>query len=370
MISENLGSELLTFEEVRDVLMKVSGRDVRVVKRTVEELEKMGASVFGQKFQLLSNIRDLSWITAKAKKVQGEFGIPYTPLSESVQRDKDRLLECLPDKQGLSLARNVQAGGHKVIATSRNPSKTPDLVNEVESNGGKWLQLDVNSLDTGDWIRQLEDSGETIDVLVNNAGFCIHSPVETATEDEVRAQTETLLFGPLRLMRHVLPYMRERRFGIIVNFSSGGSLNGNDSMGAYAGAKAGLDGVTRVLAKEVAPFNIRALTVVLGTFNTGFASAAAKGAAPWPDDYKGSFAEKLTDMVTSGSFSPNGDKDKAMKILFDVAAGMGVGSGKESETTLLLGSDMVARAQGVKDAMQHTIDVFGGAAKLADADKM
>ncbi|KAF4993434.1 hypothetical protein FDECE_13400 [Fusarium decemcellulare] len=271
---------------------------------------------------------------------------------------------------GLSLVRNVQAGGHKVIATSRNPSKTPDLVKEVEDDGGKWLQLDVNSLDSGDWIRQLEDSGETIDVLVNNAGFCIHSPVETATEDEVRAQMETLFFGPLRLIRHVLPYMRKRRFGAIVNFSSGASLNGNDSMGAYAGAKAGLDGVTRVLAKEVAPFNIRALTVVLGTFNTGFASAAAKGAAPWPDDYKGSFAEKLTDMVTSGSFSPNGDKDKAMKILFEVVAGMGVGSGRESETTLLLGSDMVARARGVKDAMQHTIDVFGGAAKLADADKM
>ncbi|KAJ3541189.1 hypothetical protein NM208_g4722 [Fusarium decemcellulare] len=95
----DLGNELLTFEEVREVLVKVSGRDVRVVKRTVEELEKMGASVFGQKFQLLSNIRDLSWITAEAKKVQEEFGIPFTPLAGSVQRDKDRLLECLPAKE-------------------------------------------------------------------------------------------------------------------------------------------------------------------------------------------------------------------------------------------------------------------------------
>ncbi|KAL2678548.1 hypothetical protein Neosp_009296 [[Neocosmospora] mangrovei] len=95
----DLGNELLTFEEVRDVLVNVSGREVRVVKRTEEELEKLGASVFGQKFQLFANIKDLSWTPAHAKKVQEEYGIPFTPLQASVQRDKARLLECLPAKQ-------------------------------------------------------------------------------------------------------------------------------------------------------------------------------------------------------------------------------------------------------------------------------
>ncbi|KAI8664896.1 hypothetical protein LRP88_14595 [Fusarium phalaenopsidis] len=95
----DLGNELLTFEEVRDVLANVSGREVRVVKRTTQELEKLGASVFGQKFQLFSNIKDLSWTPAHAKKVQEEYGIPFTPLQASVQRDKVRLLECLPAKQ-------------------------------------------------------------------------------------------------------------------------------------------------------------------------------------------------------------------------------------------------------------------------------
>lgn len=143
---------------------------------------------------------------------------------------------------GLALVRIVQANGHKVIATSRDPSRTPDLVKEVESNGGRWLRLDVNDYASGKAIEGLEKSGEKIDVLVNNAGYSIHAPVETYTEDELRAQMETMYFGPLRLIRAVLPYQRERKFGVIVNCSSGAALEGQGSMGAYAGAKAGLDG--------------------------------------------------------------------------------------------------------------------------------
>lgn len=142
---------------------------------------------------------------------------------------------------GLSLVRIAQAGGHNVLATSRNPSRTPELFAEVEGKGGKWLQLDVDSPKSGQLIEHLEKSGREIDVLVNNAGFSIHAPVETFTEDELCAQMETMYFGPLRLIQAVLPHMRKRKFGVIVNMSSGAALEGRDSMGAYAGAKAGLD---------------------------------------------------------------------------------------------------------------------------------
>ena len=143
---------------------------------------------------------------------------------------------------GLSLARIAQAGGHKVIATSRNPSNTPDLVKEIESKGGKWLQLDVNDPNSAQLIRNLEESGTEIDVLVNNAGFSIYSPIESFQEGEIRAEMESMYFGPVRLIQAVLPYMRQRRYGVIVNMSSGASLDARDSMGAYAGAKAALDG--------------------------------------------------------------------------------------------------------------------------------
>jgi short-subunit dehydrogenase len=143
---------------------------------------------------------------------------------------------------GLSLTRLVQAGGHTVIATSRNPSKTPELVSEIESKGGKWISLDVTDTNSGKTISALEHSGTEIDVLVNNAGFSVFAAVEMSSEEELRAQMESMYFGPLRLIRAVLPGMRKRRFGVIVNMSSGASLEGAPSMGGYAGAKAGLDG--------------------------------------------------------------------------------------------------------------------------------
>lgn len=144
---------------------------------------------------------------------------------------------------GLSLARILQANGHKLIATSRNPSATPDLVREVKANGGKWIALDVTSANTPDTISQLEQSGEHIDVLVNNAGFCKFAPVETAAEEDIRQQFETMYLGPLRLIKAAIPFMRSRKFGLIINLSSGAAIDGNPTMGPYAGAKAALDGM-------------------------------------------------------------------------------------------------------------------------------
>lgn len=92
----DLGNELLTAEEVRDILIRVSGRQVRATKRTPKELEEMGITVFGQAFHLMSNIKDLSWTTARAKETQEKFGIPFTSIEEALQRERTLLLECLP----------------------------------------------------------------------------------------------------------------------------------------------------------------------------------------------------------------------------------------------------------------------------------
>lgn len=148
---------------------------------------------------------------------------------------------------GLAIARKAQASGHRVIATSRNPSKTPEFVKEIESNGGKWVQLDLNDLENGKIIDNLEAEGDSIDVLVNNAGYGLLGVAEHLTEDEVRAQMETLYFGPYRLIRAVLPYMRQRRFGVITNISSGASLEARDSMAAYGSGKSALDGMCHYL---------------------------------------------------------------------------------------------------------------------------
>ncbi|KAI1326929.1 NAD(P)-binding protein [Xylariaceae sp. FL0255] len=260
---------------------------------------------------------------------------------------------------GLSLARIVQAAGHTLIATSRNPSRSPELVAEVENKGGKWLKLDIDDPKSAGFINNLEKSGVKIDVLINNAGFCTHAPVETSTEEEIRAQMETMFFGPIRLIKAVIPHMRERRFGVIANFSSGAALDGNPTMGPYAGAKAGLDGLTKVLAKEVAAFNIRLLTVVLGTFNTSFGANASFGKVPIPEVYEGSMTETMLTYLKSGKVPINGDKDKAMKVVYDLVVGDGFGGGREAERFIALGTDMATRVKGVRDALQHSLDIFG-----------
>ncbi len=143
---------------------------------------------------------------------------------------------------GLALARAVQANGHVLIATSRNPGRTPDLVKEVENHGGKWLPLDVDDPNCGKLIEDLAQDGVEIDVLLNNAGFSIHNVVEQLTDAELRRLMETTYFGPCRLMRAAVPGMRKRRFGVVVNISSGAGLEARESMGGYGAAKAALDG--------------------------------------------------------------------------------------------------------------------------------
>ncbi|KAJ5508686.1 hypothetical protein N7527_010829 [Penicillium freii] len=260
---------------------------------------------------------------------------------------------------GLSLTRAAQAGGHKVIATSRNPSRTPELVAEIESKGGKWVQLDLDSRDSGDIITELESHGNHIDVLVNNAGYSIYAPIETVNEEEVRAQMETMYFGPLRLIRIVLPHMRQRKSGVIVNMSSVLRLM----------AFPPWESLTKILAKEVAPFNIRTLTVVLGTFNTNMFNSVVLSKTPLPEDYKGTITEQVQGLLVSGKIKPNGDKDKAMQAVYQVVAGEGVGEGHQTEKLLPMGSDMTPRFKGVQEYISHALDVFGSVTNSVDVDK-
>ncbi|MBP3974364.1 oxidoreductase [Pseudoxanthomonas spadix] len=127
--------------------------------------------------------------------------------------------------------------------------------------------------------------GGRIDVLVNNAGYGLVAGVEEASLAEVRAQFEVNVFGALSMMQAVLPAMRRRRAGTIVNVTSVSGLVGWPGLGIYSGSKFALEGISETLAQEVAGFGIRVVMVEPGGFRTDFAGRSrALAAQPINDD--------------------------------------------------------------------------------------
>ncbi|KAL7619797.1 hypothetical protein AAE478_010340 [Parahypoxylon ruwenzoriense] len=261
---------------------------------------------------------------------------------------------------GLAMARIALANGHKVIATSRDPSRTPELVQEVVNKGGEWIKLDQDELDCGLVVEEIEARGTAIDVLVNVAAIGMTGPVESFSEDEVRQVMETNFFGPYRLMRAVVPHMRRRRSGMIVNFSSGAGMEARNSLGVYGASKSALDGITKVLHKEMQEFNVRVLLVYLGTFNTPMAKrVGAITSQPIDPDYHGTTTGKVFDILRSGDFETPGDHLKAVQAIYDVIVGEGIGLGHENEMMLPLGTDMAGRIKDTMGRLNHAMEVFG-----------
>ncbi|CAH0058193.1 unnamed protein product [Clonostachys solani] len=259
---------------------------------------------------------------------------------------------------GLALARLALEGGHRVIATSRNPSSYPDIEKEISSKGGELVALDINAPDSADAIYKLQEQGVEVDILVNCAGCAILGPAEAFNEDEVRALAETAYFGPYRLIRAVVPGMRTRRRGMIVNVSTGSAVDGRESMAVYGASKAAMDTLIHVMGKELALFNVRTLTIHLGAFDTPFASNSVRTTSnPLPSDYDGSIVAKVVGSVKQ-KFTPDGDHKKATQVMYEMIMGEGYGKGKESERSMLLGRDMWACQQAAADKIMHKMNTF------------
>ncbi|KAI1171517.1 hypothetical protein F4777DRAFT_48963 [Nemania sp. FL0916] len=260
---------------------------------------------------------------------------------------------------GLAITRLAQARGHNVIATSRNPGRTPELVDEIVGRGGRWLQLELTDLDCGKLIDSLEAEGTAIDVLVNTAGMAIVGVLESFSEAEARQQMDINFFGPLRLIRAVTPYMRKRRSGTIVNFSSGAGLDAMNTLGMYGASKSALDGMSKVLHKEMEPFNVRVLIVYLGTFNTPMPTSNNLTAAPLPSDYDGTYTGKLHGMLTTGDFAIRGDHLKATQAVYNTVVHEGFAKGLGNEMMIALGADLANTVKRTQGRLEHMMDVFG-----------
>ena len=227
--------------------------------------------------------------------------------------------------RGIGMATSLVLGraGLKVFATMRNPEASPELARTAAEEGLpiEVFAMDVNSdASVAEVFRVIEEDDSSVDVLVNNAGIEARGSVEELDLTVFRAVMETNYFGALRCIKAVLPQMRVRREGCIVNVTSVAGRISSSPLGAYAASKFALEGLSEALAQEAKMFNIRVAIVQPGIIDTAMARRIGAGPIgsvyPHQHRFAGLFAaslqkpaspflvaEKIRDVIGSGSWT-------------------------------------------------------------------
>lgn len=207
---------------------------------------------------------------------------------------------------GREMARLILNKGWNAVITARSTEQVKDLATGFDDTS-LVVPLDVTNRDQ---VRSAVDSAQAkfgkIDVLVNNAGYGYFSSVEEGEEEKIRAQFETNFFGLVQMTQAVLPGMRKRRSGTIVNFSSIGGLVGFTATGFYHATKFAVEGLSEALSKEVASLGIKVLLVEPGPFRTDWAGRSTARTETQIDDYREPVGARM-DKSLEGSGKQIGD---------------------------------------------------------------
>lgn len=180
---------------------------------------------------------------------------------------------------GRALAEQVLDAGYRLVATARDAARLEDIIVRG-GNRALAVALDVtNDAAIEAAVQAAEERFGAVDVLVNNAGYGYLAAIEEGEDDAVRALFETNVFGPWHLAKAVLPGMRDRGRGHVVNISSVGGMVTFPAVGFYHMAKFALEGFSETLAKEVEPFGIGVTVVEPGGFRTEFRGTSMKQSA-------------------------------------------------------------------------------------------
>jgi NAD(P)-dependent dehydrogenase (short-subunit alcohol dehydrogenase family) len=250
---------------------------------------------------------------------------------------------------GRALATRVLQLGHRCVVTARNSDQIADLVARYPSTA---LALALDVTDTGqinDAVAQAETTFHGIDVLVNNAGYGYLAAVEEGEDDEVRAMFETNFFGLSALIKRVLPGMRSRGRGHVVNISSVGGLIGNPSGGYYNATKFAVEGLSEALAKEVAPLGIHVTVVEPGPFRTDWAGRSLKQTRNPIAAYTQTAGARRAE-ITTRSGKQAGDPDRAADAIIKVV------EHPNPPLNLVLGKDGLARVRTKLSALLASLD--------------
>ena len=208
--------------------------------------------------------------------------------------------------------------GDRVAATARDISTLDDL---VEKYGEAILPLQLDVTDREADFAAVEAAHRTfgqLDVVVNNAGYGHFGFVEELTEDEIRAQMETNLFGALWVTQAALPILRSQGSGHIIQVSSIGGISAFPGIGAYHASKWALEGFSQALAAEVAGFGVKVTLVEPGGFATDWAGPSSKRSESLPAYAEARETMERERKARAGSGGPGDPRASAAALLLIV----------------------------------------------------
>ncbi|MBU9548439.1 oxidoreductase [Burkholderia multivorans] len=249
---------------------------------------------------------------------------------------------------GRALAQAALDAGHTVVGTVRSEQ----AAREFEALGAPRAVarvLDVTDFDTIEGVvAEIERTVGAIDVLVNNAGYGHEGVMEESPLSELRRQFDVNVFGAVAMMKAVLPFMRMRRRGHIVNITSMGGHITMPGLTYYCGSKFALEGISDALRQEVAPLGIAVTAVAPGSFRTDWAGRSMVRTPRSIADYDGLFDPVRAARVARSGKQP-GDPHKAARAILAVLAA------EQPPAHLLLGSDALGLVTQRLSAWQDEI---------------
>ncbi|MBB4866293.1 NAD(P)-dependent dehydrogenase (short-subunit alcohol dehydrogenase family) [Pseudomonas nitritireducens] len=249
---------------------------------------------------------------------------------------------------GRALAEQALAAGHRVVGTVRSEQARAEL--EQLAPGRIFARLlDVTDLAAIDpLVAAIEADIGAIDVLVNSAGYGHEGILEESPLEEMRRQFEVNVFGAVAMIRAVLPFMRQRRRGHILNITSMGGYITMPGIAYYCGSKFALEGISETLGKEVAGLGIAVTAVAPGSFRTDWAGRSMVRSARCIADYDALF-DPVRQARQEKSGKQLGDPQKAAQAML-VAI-----DAERTPSHLLLGSDAVGLVRQKLAALEEEI---------------
>jgi len=262
---------------------------------------------------------------------------------------------------GRAFAEAALAAGHRVAGTVRHEAARADF-ERIDPRRAKAVILDVADFAAVEpAVAEVERAVGAIDVLVNNAGYGHEGVLEESPLDALLRQFDVNVFGAVAMIKAVLPGMRVRRRGHIINISSMAGLAALPGIAYYAGSKFALEGISEALSKEVRDFGIHVTAIAPGSFRTAWAGASMDRSARSIPDYDALF-QPVRRARERKSGQQAGDPAKAAKVLLDLV------EAENPPLHLVLGADALRLVRGRTAAFLAELDAWEQVSRATDFD--